>query len=315
MQQIPSPSQQESTASHSTVADPYLPVLTVAQADELRFLAHAALARKGVNATVDGDRLTVPGGYKPLGNLASICRSRPPEQWPALVERHFNAVSAPDPVDEAPDVLLRHAVLRLIPDDYMPPEVWQSFQYARPLAEGLFESIALDQPDAIRILNDREVERVGLEALRAAGRANLIAEPVEHYVSHRSGGPVVHGLGGESMFVASKALVLGEVHQTLLGTPAPDDGILVAVPSRHHLVFHPIQDSTVVPAINQLMSFALNAYRDPDNPGLMSPRVYWWQAGTLTSITTIDHATKGFSIEPPEQLMAILRRVAQPQHD
>ncbi|MCG6499290.1 hypothetical protein [Kitasatospora sp. A2-31] len=287
--------------------DPHLTALTVDQADYLRGLVrqyHAGLPQ----VVVEGDALRAPQGSRPLHNLAELCRRADPRAWPGLVEHHFRALDgAVDATPQGSDEILRSVYLRLVADDAFPPAAAASFSYVRPVAAGLLEALALDLPEAVRMLDDPMVAEVGLERLRAAGRANLLREPVEYDTAQGRSGAAMHIVTGESMFVASKALVLDELARTLTGRELPPEGALFTVPSRHHLVFHPLLDARAVDAVNDLAAFGLGAYQD--NPGPLSPRLYWWHQGVVTSLTVIDDATRSFSVAPPEELMAILRRL------
>ncbi|WP_395292584.1 hypothetical protein ACF9IK_02550 [Kitasatospora hibisci] len=287
--------------------DPHLTALTVDQADYLRGLVrqfHAGLPQ----VVVEGDSLRAPQGTRPLYNLAELCRRADPREWPRLVEHHFRALDgAVDATPQGSDEILRAVVLRLVADDAFPPAAAASFSYVRPVAAGLLEALALDLPEAVRMLDDPFVAEVGLERLRTAGRANLLREPVEYDTAQGQTGAAMHIVSGESMFVASKALVLDELARTLTGRELPPEGALFTVPSRHYLVFHPLLDARAVDAVNDLAAFGLGAYQD--NPGPLSPRLYWWHQGVVTSLTVIDDATRSFSVAPPEELMAILRRL------
>lgn len=289
-------------------SDTHLPSLTAEQAEYLRELVRQHHARQGESVTVSGGTVHSDQGTRALFNLAELCRRAEPGAWPQLVEHHFNALdngtrSAGADAEE----IRRNVYLRLVPDDTIPAEAAGSFSYTRPVATGLLEALALDLPDSLRLLDDRDVARVGLEELRSTGRARLVGEPVDHDVVRMDSGATAHLVTGGSMFVASKALVLGDLARTLTGRELPDDGALFTAPSRHFLVFHPLEDAYAVDAINDLSSFGLGAYQD--NPGPLSPRIYWWHKGTVTSLTHIDEATMSFSIAPPEDLMTILRRL------
>ncbi|MGW4893600.1 hypothetical protein ACWEQL_15260 [Kitasatospora sp. NPDC004240] len=287
--------------------DPHLTNLTVEQAEYLRELVRQYHAGAGPQVTVAGDTVHAPQGTRNLYNLAELCRRSDPRAWPQVVEQHFRALDgAVGATPDDADGMLRTAYLRLVPDDAFPPEAEAAFSYVRPVAQGLREALALDLPDAVRLLDDRAVAPVGLERLRAAGRANLVREPVTYeVVEGREGGAPLHIVSGDSMFVASKALVLDEVARALTGRELPEAGALFTVPSRHFLVFHPVAGPEAVGAINDLAAFGLGAYQD--NPGPLSPRLYWWHKGGIVSLTVIDDATRSFSIVPPEELMTILR--------
>ncbi|MFJ9414087.1 hypothetical protein ACIRPT_07955 [Streptomyces sp. NPDC101227] len=205
-----------------------------------------------------------------------------------------------------PDNPLAHVRLRLISDDYLPPEALDVYQYVRPVAEGLVEALAFDLPDAIRLLTDSDVAEFGLDALRAAGRANLAREPFEYDTAMLDDGTVIHTVGGESLFVASQVLVLDEVMRTTHGAPPPPEGVLVTVPGRQNFAFHPITDHHAVSAANALAEFGLGSYEEsPDYS--VSPWLYWWHDGTLTSLTAVDEESRTLAIEPPEELLEILQ--------
>jgi hypothetical protein len=289
--------------------DPHLPRLTTDQADRLRELCRAYFTAQGFAATVGGDAVSIPGQQRglPLTNLSHFCRSTAPGQWPDLIEGHFSALLAVAPDTGGDDELLRGVRLRLLPDDFLPAEAVHQFTYLRPVAEGLQEALQLDAPDTVRTLSDADIAPVGLDRLREAGRANLVAEPVEHHVVDRPGGLRIHTADGSSMFVASKALVLDDLAREATGRPLPPEGALLTVPGRHVIAYHPIADHRAVDAINDLAAFGMGAYGD--GPGQLSPRLYWWHAGALTSLTVIDHESREFSVRPPAELMDILRRL------
>lgn len=286
--------------------DPEFPFLTADQADDLRIQARDAFARHGVATVVHAPYLqSATHGTFPLKTLAQKCQQAGEQNWPRVIEEHVAALLS-EPAELASDGLLECAFLRLLPTDFSPhPE---HFRYVKPVAEGLVSAVALDLPDTVQILDDPDVERMGLGALRATARANLVNMPVEHHeVMQRVGGPAIHLVSGESMFVASKALVLAQLIGQVTGAEPPPDGVLVAVPWRGHLAFHPIVDGTVIAALNEMTGYALGAYRD--NPGALSPRLYWWKDGTLTSITTIDDEARSIEPTPPPELVAIMRRL------
>ncbi|GHF81516.1 hypothetical protein GCM10018790_69080 [Kitasatospora xanthocidica] len=290
--------------------DPDLTALTTDQAEHLRELVRRYHAGIGVRVTVSGRTVQRAEGSSNLYNLAEFCRRADRGEWPALVERHYAALAgAADSTPGQDAEVLRCAYLRLIADDAIPAELAPEFGYLRPVATGLQEALCLDLPDTVRTLDDRFVAEVGLERLRAAGRANLIADPVEYDVLQGpTEGSTLYAVHGESMFVASKALVLDELARAVTGRELPQDGALFTAPSRDYLFFHPLVEPQVAGAVNDLADIALRVHSE--NPGPLSPRLYWWHRGTVTNLTHIDEAERSFSIQPPAELMAILRRLS-----
>ncbi|MFE5052471.1 hypothetical protein ACFRAI_40045 [Streptomyces sp. NPDC056637] len=286
--------------------DPHLPMLNLPQAERLRSLTAAYfLARHGTHTTVTGDAVRLQDGLSPLSNLAQQCRRSAEHDWPRIVEQHFAGLENSSQGGESATELLERTCWRLLPDDAFPGETADGFRYARPVAEGLLAALALDAPTSVRILDDRDVARIGAEQLWAAGRANLIREPVEHDEFRGPQGALMHSVYGDSFFVSSKALVLPDLVRELTGRELPEAGALVVMPTRHLLAFHPIVDGSVVDAVNDLGSYAVGAYED--GPGALSPRLYWWRQGQLVSLTVFDHENRSFSVVPPQELMDLMR--------
>ncbi|MFI1676225.1 immunity 49 family protein [Streptomyces sp. NPDC020607] len=289
--------------------DPHLPMLTFPQAERLRSLtADHLLTRHGIRPRIEGDAVLWGDGRRsPLPNLAHQCRVTAEEYWPRLVEQHFTTLENGSRGGESAQKLLEATVLRLLPDDAFPGEMANSFRYTRPVAEGLLLALALDTPASVRILTDQDVARAGLDQLWVAARNNLIRELVEHDEVTGPQGARLWTVYGDSHFVASKALVLPELARATTGSELPEAGALVVLPSRNLLAFHPIEDGTVVDAVNDLSAYALGAHED--GPGALSPRLYWWHEGQMTSLTVIDHETRSFSVVPPPELMELMKKL------
>ncbi|MER6121398.1 hypothetical protein ABT173_01600 [Streptomyces sp. NPDC001795] len=203
---------------------------------------------------------------------------------------------------------LRSVYLRLVAEESIPMEARGQFSYLQPLATDLLAGIALDTPDNVRVLSDREVALVEWDTLAAAARANLLSEPVNYDTVDLPGGAVLHLLGHpESVFAASKVLVFEEAVRAAGGPEIADEGVLLVVPNRHNLAFYPLADRHVAEAVNALAQFGQGAYED--GPGCLSPRVFWWRADTLTSITLFDQESRTMRISPPDELMTIMRRL------
>ncbi|WP_345434022.1 immunity 49 family protein [Actinoallomurus vinaceus] len=282
-------------------------MLTVPQAERLRGLAYDYFARRGGRPAVEGGAIAHDGRLSPLTTLAQRCRTIPEEHWPELVAEHFTRLEGASQGGEGREELLRQSYLRLVSGDAFDGDAADHFRYARPVAEDLLVALALNAPTSVRILSDADVTRAGLDELWAAGRANLLGEPVKHMETRGPSGALLHSVSGDSHFVASKALVLPELAQAVTGRELPEAGALVAVPTRHLLAFHPIVDGTVVDAVNDLSGYALGAYQD--GPGSLTPRLYWWHQGRLVCLTVFDHESRSLSVQPPQELLEMMKRL------
>ncbi|MEV7561471.1 immunity 49 family protein [Streptomyces sp. NPDC089795] len=206
---------------------------------------------------------------------------------------------------ESAEELLRGVHARLLPVGLITPEVAGGMRYARVVADELVFAYALDEPTRVRSLTDEDVERVGIEELGQAAHANLMRVPVTHEEIALEGHAALQSVYGDSHFVASKALYLGELARQVTGELLPAAGALVVVPTRHLLAFHPIADGSVVGALDDLAMYALGAYED--GPGSLSPRVYWWHRGGLTSLTVLDEDARTLSLRPPPELLGLMK--------
>ena len=76
---------------------------------------------------------------------------------------------------------------------------------------------------------------------------------------------------GESVYTASRALLLPDLASELMGKRVRDEfGWLMSVPNRHQVVWHIIDDATVVAAVNGRARFTAMGYSD--SPRRRRPR-------------------------------------------
>ncbi|MFJ9177454.1 immunity 49 family protein [Streptomyces sp. NPDC102360] len=285
--------------------DSHLPMLATPQAERLRALvAECARARYGAERdfVLVGDAVERAGRLFPLANLARRCAAAPEGDWPALVDAHFAALADASPGGESAEELLAGTCLRLVPADAVGPA---APVHAREVAEGLRLALALDGPDSVRLLTDEDVARAGADELWAAARRALIRAPMRHEEVRLDGHPVLYSVYGDAHSVATRAVVLPEVVAEVTGRRMPDAGALVAVPTRHLLAFHPIVDGRAADALGDLATYAVRAH--DEGPGPLSPRVYWWHDGRLTSLTDIDDAARTIEQRPPRELVDVMK--------
>jgi hypothetical protein len=294
--------------------DAAFPFLDADRAARLRMLVHRAFAEQGVEVVVHEDHVVDVNGRRfGLANLAAVChRSDKDKRWPSLVEDHvvtiLRAVDAPDPFADATFEGVRaRTVCRVYDRASLPDPLLHT--YVRDLAPGLVEVLALDLPDSVAVFRDEHVEACGgLPALRAIGMINLAAEPVDqHKVLHTPEGADLHAFTGNSMFVASKVLLLEVLLSEALGITETLDGVLVALPNRHELVLHILRDANAVHALHALAGYTAETF--VETPGPLTPFVYWWRKGNLLQVTDLD-ATGTVRVEVTAELGEVLARLA-----
>jgi hypothetical protein len=122
----------------------------------------------------------------------------------------------------------------------------------------------------------------GFAALREAGFANL-ANDVDHQhdVFEVALGSAFHTLVGDSVHTGSQALLMPAL---LAGEPT-SHGWLLAVPSRHQVMWHVIRDIGVLAVVNAMLHVASRGFAGL--PGPVSPHLYWWDGSRYVQLSRL----------------------------
>ncbi|MFF2062468.1 hypothetical protein ACFVWZ_11830 [Streptomyces sp. NPDC058200] len=299
-----------------TPRDPAFSFFSVDEGALFRGQVREAFAEHGLEVTVYADVVTDSGGRQfGLGNLAAVCHNddRGPRVWGELARQHAGMVlrtmDAPSALDTLPPEQIRAQLYpRVISREGLDP---QSFGYARSVAPGLYEVLALDLPESVMMLTDEALEPLGeLRHLRDQALGNLRELPVEVSETVKdSDGMRFEVLLGDSFYTASRVLALEAVVQQVTGQRISPDGALVAIPFRHQLAFHVIRDMTMIPSLNAMAAFAASGFED--TPGAISPYVYWWRGGTLTQLSDEDEDCEGLRIVVGDDFQELLERLVE----
>ncbi len=301
------------TTAFTTAGGPFdacLSGLTPRQSQRVRELAHRALAERGLETTMHDHHLEALDGRSfGLDGIGSVCHAHPEAAWPELVAGHIEALCSAFPGDAPPDLsaeeIRAHVHVRLVPVDSALPDSRNPYTYAPRLGAGFAELLVHKNGDMVRWLTDEDVAKVGADELYSLGRERLrLIRPDVCEILSRNGGEI-YVARGESGFIASKLLLLPEVLRTVIGRKVRyPDGVLVAVPCRHELVFAPL-GADVIPALAALVEYAVMTFNHGLRP--LSPNAYWWRDGTLTPLTTVDRTGFVDYRLPPEFVRAVTR--------
>ncbi|MFE5628681.1 hypothetical protein ACFQ69_33480 [Streptomyces sp. NPDC056470] len=302
--------------------DPEFSYFSQREAALFRSRVREAFAELGLEVTVYADSVRDSDGRAfGLGNLAAVCHNdrRGPRVWPTLIRRHVSLVlrtmDGPSALDTLrPEQIRAQLYPRVVSGEGIDPG---TFGYARSVAPGLYEILALDLPESVMMLTDEALEPLGdVGELRDRALANLRGLPVEgHETVRDADGMCFEVILGDSFYTASRVLDLDAVVRRVTGRPLGEHGALVALPFRHQLAFHPIRDTTIVPALGAMASFAASGYED--TPGAISPYVFWWRGGRLTQLSDHDEEGGELRIVVGEDFHELLEHlIAQgPGHD
>jgi hypothetical protein len=277
--------------TENDVPDETFAFLSRRQVQTIRALTVTAFAERGVEVAAHPDYLEAADGRQfGLGNLAANCANadRGEKDWPALIASHVRILTQTHrdvPLHElSPTEVFSRTYLRLIDVAALPEQAWEWFSYARPVCDTLREVLAFDSPETVAQIRDEDVVLFGLENLRDAGLTNLLTVPTDDHHVVPAEGFTVHVLTGESVYYASKLLILKDVLRRSLGEREYPNGVLVTAAFRHQLALVPIDGPAVPQAVSLLAGMAQQGYTEEAGP--LSPHVYWWNEG-LTRITSI----------------------------
>jgi hypothetical protein len=265
-------------------------LLTTAQQDRLRHLTRRSPAFIGMRVVVHDDHVEVTHPESLVLGFESISATlagAPAGQWPELVDEYFRriiALGAADRSDvEGPtEAVLQRTRLYLAPSDSEAAEV---ASYADEITPGLRWVLAFDRPDSVVIMTDEDVRRHGVDQLYDAGAKNLARELPDRYIEADE----VYYLRG-SDYVASLALIIPWVIETVTGIAGTPHGALVAMPSRDKLLFHVIRDrdtAGVLAALDEIGQLAAECYAN--SPYQLSSLVYWWRPMPVGGLETVGH--------------------------
>ena len=271
------------------------------------------LRRRGWKYRLEDGYVWAPWGAPPdaededealsLLNLAQLCHAAGPEQFARVIANHFDALVAGRKDRVLADVLAGdltaarpHLKVRLYPRDTFRGEDGQFI--VRDVADDLCGVLCFDLPSNVVTVNADSLERwrctadevwyQALANLRRTERAPIDDVDV--------GGAVLKAMTGDSFFVASNLLLLGDFLDKELRW-----GALAAVPNRHTLVFHPILDMSALRAIDAMVVMASGMCSE--GPGSISANLFWWRDGTLRTLPTVE-ADDHFEFVPPDDFVA-----------
>jgi len=254
--------------------------------------------------------LDVEAGEWSLGllNVMQICHQADREEWPALVEEHISRMVDLAKTKEQSEELERLASdfdeaagrlkVRLFPEGM---EDLEGAVVARRSIPGVLSTLVYDLPETIMTVHPEhainwarhgdELFRIGLENVRDQDPVSIETIQLDEVTAEL--------LLGNHLFAATHVLMLEDY---LTGLEA-DRGALVVIPHRHAVLAHPIQDETVLAAVNRLHRLAQAMYRD--GPGSISASLYWYRQGAFTELP-VTGGRHTFQLEPPPEFVHML---------
>lgn len=295
--------------------DDDLPLFSRHEAARFRRLVAETMGGLGREVVVTGQAVEgADGQVFGLSNLSAVAAAGPESEWPEIVDRHCRRILAlADRSDTGPVQLDGHLVLRLVGVDSLGPDGAQMFSYASEFAPGVVRVLCVDEPEAVRLLGDKQVAQFApLGPALDLGLRNLSsmidADPTVPYeLEDTVGDHVAHFtvLESDGVYVASYAQCMEQVlHRWAPGVDV-SRGVIFSVPFRNVLAFRPVGDAMSILGTIQLMApFAFAAHGR--NAGPVSPHVMLWEpSGAVTPLSSFDGESLRITPGPLERYLRL----------
>jgi hypothetical protein len=221
----------------------------------------AALAARGLTLDAAAGKALLPDGGLGFANLARECASSDPMEWPTRIDGWLNAALAPSADTSSLDACKPQLRMKMFVD---PPPGFLAGVNGE-LFGSLFAVLCVDTPTAIVSVPIDDVRSWGVEyaSLRRTALDNFAANDHVERTDVDVGGVTIDQCLGEAYCVCGSALDL---------TPT-GLGLLVSIPSRHHLLTHAVTGTESLQAFAPMASFAMELVRAA--PGALTAHIVW----------------------------------------
>jgi hypothetical protein len=289
-------------------------------ADDLqRFLGLVTgyFAERGIAYDLDAEMGTLSPDIRVLSrssvfglqNIAQACAHASPERWDGLIASHFDCLFTPADDENALRVDLSdytHVQRRLRSRLYPTSLLYQTDSVLyQEYAAGIIETLVIDLPSSVRSVSQVEARGWGIpdSELFMTGRRNLAFSRFLEETRFPVHGTWLHSFTGDSFYAASHLLTF----ERYITQPMPH-GLLVSVPKRDIILAHYIHDAGVMDAIGAMLQVTTDMHTE--GPGSLSPNLYWYRNGGLTTID-YEMTHHSFTLNPTPEFRGILQHMAE----
>lgn len=288
------------------------PFFTVKQTETFEKMVEAELQKRGLRfelgrgvVHVERENGKVPCG---LTNLAQDCQHLAQSKWKKRIAFHFDALFSTLDEEAELDRRAKHfddvaALLRvrLHSQDWLDGVDPKQTVYVQ-VANSLFAALVFDLPKAVVGVTPSQVKawKKKTATLIELGIDNVEREgllPVTDV--ELDDGLTAIGLDTESFFTATHAFF----HERYLDAK-PRKGTLVAAPTRHTAIFHPVSGKKSESAVRPMLEMASGFYQR--GPGQASPFLYHVVDGVF-SIIEMEFTKRDVKLHYPKSLAQAFR--------
>jgi hypothetical protein len=253
-------------------------------------------------------------GYDNFGliNLGQTCRMSPPEEWESNVADFFRSMERTFEFEQELESKLTDYEfvrpfigLRIYNAGFMDSVGQENFIF-RPLTKQVVTMLVFDLPDSIKNISPDTIEPWGktIDELFTLGYENS-KESYPFNVEKETFGESDFWLNhGDHFFAPNIVLSLNEENKHLVGT----HGALVGLPHRHIALIYPIENISVLGAINTLIPVIYGMYEE--GPGSISNELYWYKDGQLHNLP-YEFTEEELNFAPPDDFFDLLNSLEE----
>lgn len=183
--------------------------------------------------------------------------------------------------------------VRLFPTDIMTGPL-----VTAPVSDRFVTALVADYPQHVNSVHADDARAWGLPTAELFDVAldNIWKHEPIHFEELPGPGVGTVFFGANDHFYAASHALLLERHLEV----EPARGVVVAVPNRHVVIYHPVESRDAVEIIRGLPAMVQGLYTQ--GPGSITPSLLWWRSGQFR---TIDYSPDGEIIGPVELNEAI----------
>lgn len=262
---------------------------------------------------IDDDRF----GATSLGlqNLAQSCHLSDPSEWPSIVKNHFDGVQRINIFQEdfnskAHDFEYARPFLavRLYHESYI-EQIEDYLGIGQHIADDIYAALVFDLPESVTNVRpeqailwnktNEELFEIGVKNTFQKYPFEVVEEVIEE---------VRFLLINEDHFYTGNILFALDDYPSLQGRY----GSLVCVPTRHAIIFYPVEGKEVLEAIRNLIPITCKMHEE--GPGSISSQLYWYHDEEL-SLIPYELKDDQLEISPPEEFAELLDRLENSDDD
>lgn len=247
-----------------------------------------------------------------LGNLAQICRQNNVNEYPVIVNAHFDSTVESQrfqnefsKIEKDYDQIEPYLAVRLYDAEYL-SAIGTDGVVGKPFSGELHAVLVFGFPHSVINVQPEQILHWGKtkEALMETGLSN-VRKNYEIHVEAVELGPEKDRiyLCESNHFFAGNILFDLDSRDGFVGKY----GALTAVPNRSTALVYPIEDSRMIQVLNQLFGVVLGIYND--HPGSLSREIYWYRNQQFMPLPySIENRKVQFY--PPDAFIELLNTLA-----